>query len=221
MRPYAGLAVTAAVLLSLALGACSGTPPTRFYVLSAIAEQAPAVPGKGPAIGIGPITLPQYLNRPQIVTRVSGNQLSVAEFDQWGGDLNDNMARTLAANLGSLLQTDRVSLFPWKDETPIDDQVTIDVEHFEQDVDGSSLLTAYWSIVDPKNGKVKLMRRSSYRDTGGAAASGTSAAAAAASSGTSQGGGAHPYNAVVAAMSRNLEALSRDIATAISGLKGK
>ena len=220
MRPYAGLALTAAVLLSLVLVGCSGTPPTRFYVLSAIAEQAPAVPGKGLAIGIGPITLPQYLNRPQIVTRVSGNQLSVAEFDQWGGDLNDNMARTLAANLSSLLQTDRVSLFPWKDETPIDDQVTIDVEHFEQDVDGSSLLTAYWSIVDPKNGKVKLMRRSSYRDTGGAAAS-SAAPAAAASSGTSQGGGAHPYNTVVAAMSRNLEALSRDIATAISGLKGK
>jgi len=221
MRAYLGSVVGTAFLLALALGSCSSTPPTRFYVLSPIADEAAAVPGKGPAIGIGPITLPQYLNRPQIVTRVSGNQLAVAEFDQWGGDLNDNMARTLAANLGSLLQTDRVSLFPWKDETPIDDQVTIDVEHFEQDVDGSSLLTAYWSIVDPKNGKVKLMRRSSYRDSGGAAASGTVAPGAAASSGTSQGGGAHPYNAVVAAMSRNLEALSRDIATAISGLKGK
>jgi uncharacterized protein len=216
MRSYPGLALGVAVLLSLALGSCSSTPPTRFYVLSAIAVPPPAVTGKAPAIGIGPITLPQYLNRPQIVTRISGNQLAVAEFDQWGGDLNDNLTRTLAANLSSLLETDRVSLFPWKDETPIDYQVTIDVEHFEQDVDGSSLLTAYWSIVDPKTGKVKLMRRSSYRDAGGPAASGT-----AGSTGTSQGGGAHPYGAVVAAMSRNLESLSRDIASAITSLKGK
>jgi uncharacterized lipoprotein YmbA len=216
MRFYLGRALGAAVLLSLVLGGCSSTPPTRFYVLSAIADQAPVFTGKGPAIGIGPITLPQYLNRPQIVTRVSGNQLAVAEFDQWGGDLNDNLTRTLAANLSNLLQTDRVSLFPWKDEAPIDYQVTIDVENFEQDVDGSSVLTAYWSIVDPRSGKVKLVHRSSYRDKGDAAASG-----AAESTATSQGGGAQPYGAIVAAMSRNLGTLSRDIASAITSLKGK
>jgi len=216
MRFYLGPALSTAVLLSLALGGCSSTSPTRFYVLSAIADQAAVVPGKGPAIGIGPITLPQYLNRPQIVTRVSGNQLAVAEFDQWGGDLNDNLARTMAANLSSLLQTDRVSLFPWKDEAPIDYQVTIDVENFEQDVDGSSVLTAYWSIVDPRSGKVKLMHRSNYRDKGDATTPGATGSAA-----PSQGGGAQPYGAIVAAMSRNLGALSRDIASAIASLKGK
>jgi hypothetical protein len=216
MRLYVGLTLSAIVLLSLALGGCTNTPPTRFYVLSAMPEQATAVPGKGPAIGIGPITLPQYLNRPQIVTRISGNQLAFAEFDQWGGDLNDNVTRALAANLSSLLETDRVSLYPWKDEAPIDDQVTIDVVSFEQDVDGSSLLTAYWSIVDPRTGKVRLMRRSSYRDRGD-----TAQPATAGSTGTSQSGAARPYDAIVAAMSSNLEALSRDIASAISSMKGK
>jgi len=216
MRPSVGLTFGAVVLLLLAVGSCSNTPPTRFYVLSAIAVQPTAVPGKRVAIGIGPITLPQYLNRPQIVTRVSGNQLAVAEFDQWGGDLNDNVTRALATNLSSLLETDRVFLFPWKDESSIDYQVTIDMVNFEQDVDGSSVLVAYWSIVDPRSGKAKLMRRSTYRDSSGAAPAGT-----AASTGTSQGGGARPYDAVVAAMSRNLEALSRDIASAISSLKGK
>src|SRR4029453_17284384 len=100
-----------------------------------------------------------------IVPPISGNQLAAAEFDQGGGDLNDNPPRALAANLSSLLETDRVSLYPWKDEAPIDYQVTIDVVNFEQDVDGSSLLTAYWSIVDPPTGKVRWMRRSSFRDT--------------------------------------------------------
>ena len=216
MRFYGGLILGAVVLLSLAPGGCSNTPPTRFYVLSAMADRAAAVPGKGTAIGIGPVTLPQYLNRPQIVTRSGGNQLAVAEFDQWGGDLNDNVSRVLAANLSSLLETDRVSLYPWKDEAPIDYQVTIDVVSFERGADGSSVLSAYWSVVDPRSGKAKLMRRSSYRDAGGPAAPGT-----AGSTGTSQGGGAHPYGAVVAAMSRNLETLSRDIASAITSLKGK
>src|SRR5262249_13847831 len=216
MRACVALGPGVIVLLLLTLGGCSNTSPTRFYVLSAMTDQAAAVPGKGTAIGIGPITLPQYLNRPQIVTRVSGNQLAVAEFDQWGGDLNDNVTRALATNLSSLLETDRVFLFPWKDESSIDYQVTIDVVNFEQDVDGSSVLVPSWSIADPRSGKAKLMRRPTYRDSSGAAPAGT-----AASTGTSQGGAARPYDAVVAAMSRNLEALSHDIASAISSLKGK
>jgi uncharacterized lipoprotein YmbA len=215
MRPYFGLAL-GALVLSLALGGCIHTPPTRFYVLSAMTEQTAAAPGKGTAIGVGPVSLPQYLNRPQIVTRISGNQLAAAEFDQWGGDLNDNVTRALAANLSSLLETDRVSLFPWREEAPIDYQVTVDVASFEQDVDGSSLLTAYWSIVDPRNTKVKLMRRSSYRDTRDTARPDTTGSAD-----TILGGGTRPFDGIVAAMSRNLEALSRDIASAISSMRGK
>lgn len=216
MRPCPAIALCAAVVLVLlAPVGCSNTPPTRFYVLSAIDDEPAAVPGKGIAIGIGPVTLPQYLNRPQIVTRIGSNQMAFAEFDQWGGDLNDNVTRVLAANLSSLLKTDRVSLYPWKDEAPIDEQVTIDVVNFEQDVDGSSLLTAYWSIVDPRKPEVKLMRRSTYRDAGG------SAQPASGSAGASQIGSSRPYDAIIAAMSRNLEALSRDIADAITRLKAK
>ena len=215
MRPHLGPAIRI-VLLALLLGGCADTPPTRFYVLSAMSDQADPAPGKGVAIGIGPVTLPQYLNRPQIVTRIGGNRLDFAEFDQWGGDLNDNVTRVLAANLSSLLKTDRVSHYPWKDEAPIDVQVTIDVASFERDLDGSSVLTAYWTIVDPKQGEVKLMRRSTFRDSGGA-----SSPVATAQPSARPGDQAQPYDAIVAGMSRNLEALSRDIASAVVRLKGK
>jgi uncharacterized protein len=216
MRTYLGFTLGALFLLPLALDGCDTTPPTRFYVLSTMADQATATPDKGTAIGIGPVTLPEYLNRPQIVTRIGDNQLAFAEFDQWGGGLNDNVSRVLAANLSNLLHTDRVSLYPWQSEAPVEYQVTIDVVNFEQEVDGSSLLTVFWSIVDPRSGKVKLMRRSNYRE-----AAVSAQAAATGDSGTSQGSGAHPYDSIVAAMSRNLEALSRDIADALNGLRGK
>jgi len=215
MRPISALSLCAIVLGFLAPVGCSNSPPTRFYVLSAIDDEPAAVPGKGIAIGIGPVTLPQYLNRPQIVTRIGSNQMEFAEFDQWSGDLNDNVTRVLAANLSSLLKTDRVSLYPWKEEAPIDEQVTIDVVNFERDVDGSSRLTAYWSIVDPRKPEVKLMRRSTYRDAGERSQS---------TSGPTSGSekaGSRPYEAIAAAMSRNLEALSRDIADAVTRLKAK
>jgi uncharacterized protein len=215
MRPYIVLILASLVVPPLALGGCAEDAPTRFYVLGNMVEEATAVPGKGIAVGVGPITIPQYIDRPQIVTRIGGNQLAVAEFDQWGGDLNDNVIRALAVNLSSLLKTDRVSLYPWNDEVPVEYQVTVDLTSFEEDVDGSSLLSVFWSIVNPKNGKVMLMRRSRYRDAGATTDAGNSANA-----GTGQVAVARGYDAFVAGMSRNLEALSRDIAAAISGLKG-
>lgn len=193
-------------LLCTALAACGTDKPTRLYVLTAMAEQPAKMADQGIPIGVGPITLPKYLDRPQIVTRVAGNSLNQADLDQWGGDLNDNITRVLAANLSDLLATDRVSLYPWSNQAPIDYQVSLDITRFEKDVDGSVVLDVFWSIINPKDGSVLVMRRTGYRDTGAAAASETA--------------GARPYDAVAAAMSRDLEALSKDMAAAIMTLKG-
>ena len=217
MRIHSPLVFATALLVPLSLAACASDKPTRLYKLSAVAEK-PATPAThGIAIGVGPITLPKYLDRPQMVTGVSSNQLSQANFDQWGGELNDNMTRVLASNLSDLLGTDRVSLYPWKSQAPIDYQITLDVTQFEQDADGKTVLSAFWSIVNPNSGNVLAMRRSTYREPGAPA---PSAAPANGSAGAGGAGASDPYDAVAAAMSRDLEALSRDVAAAIADLKG-
>ena len=94
---------------------------------------------RGVALGIGPVALPDYLDRPEIVTRSSGNELSLADFDQWAGRLEDNFTRVLAENLSSILETDRVSLYPWKSSTPVDFQVTVEVSRFERAANGAIL----------------------------------------------------------------------------------
>jgi uncharacterized lipoprotein YmbA len=213
MHVRTALAFAAVLWLPLALSACGNDQPTRLYVLSATVPKSEATAPDGVAIGVGPITLPKYLDRPQMVTGVSSNELAQANLDQWGGDLNDNITRVLAANLSNLLQTDRVSLYPWKDGAPIDYQVSLDVTQFEQDAGGNTVLSAFWSVVG-KDGAVLTMRRSSYKSAG--AQPGSQAGAAT----TSDSGSGRPYDAIAAAMSRDLEALSRDIATAIAGLKG-
>jgi uncharacterized lipoprotein YmbA len=205
--PFAVLLL--ALLAATGLAGCGSTAPTHFYLLSSVPEQPVPAPGQGVAIGIGPVTLPQYLNRPQIVTRSSNNQLTVSEFDQWGGALDDNVTRTLAANLATLLGTDRVSLYPWKESAPVDFQVTLDVAAFEDDAEGNAVLSVFWSVIDAKTGAVAVMRRSSYATKAGEPAAGALAG----------GGGARPYDAIVAAMSQDLELLSRDIAAAIGGLR--
>jgi uncharacterized protein len=136
----------------------------------------------------------------------------VGEFDQWGGQLDDGFARTLAGNLSRLLQTDQVQIYPWKDQESLAYAVTVDVLNFEQDVDGSSLLDVYWSLIEPRTGRVKLRRHATYREPGGPPITEAQARSSGGLLGESK---ARPYDAVVAAMSRNLAALSRDIAKAI------
>ena len=207
MRICSAYIFTTFLILS-ALGGCSDKP-TRLYVLTADVANPGAASAQGIPIGVGPVTLPKYLDRPQVVTRTASNSLNQADLDQWGGNLADNITRVLATNLANLLQTDRVSLYPWQDQVPIDYQVTLDVAKFEQDPDGSTALDTFWRLVSPSNGKVLIMRRSIYRENGSPVVTTGSGDAAARS-----------YDAVAAAMSRDIEALSRDIAGEIRRRKG-
>ena len=181
------------------LGGCIGgkSKPSKFYLLSPLpdakAGKQVAAVERDVAVGIGPVVLPPYLDRPEIVTRASPNQLDLAEFDRWAESLRHNFSRTLTENLSILLATHHVAVFPWDGSTPIDYQVEVDVTRFEGDADGNTLLTARWSIFGKGMRELLVRRRSRF----------------------SEPAGAGDYEALVAAMSRTLTSLSREIATAI------
>jgi uncharacterized protein len=197
------------VPLILALLAGCSNKSTRLYVLTADVAKPAATSAQGIPIGVGPVTLPKYLDRPQVVSRAAGNSLNQADLDQWGGDLADNITRVLATNLANLLTTDRVSLYPWPDRVPVDYQITLDVAKFEQEPDGGIVLDAFWRLVSLSSSKVLVMRRSIHRVSGAPVETTGSGAA-----------DARSYDAVAAAMSRDLETLSHDIANEIRIQKG-
>ncbi len=186
-----------AALLALLLGGCASTEPARFYVLAPV-----AAPGSSPVtgqpnlgVGVGPVEIPELLNRPQIVTRAGDHERRLAGFDRWAEPLADNVAGVLAENLASLLASERVTVFPWRPSTPLDAQVEVEVIRLDADAAGQCVLVARWTLLDPA-GKTLLSRRTEYRET-------------TASTET---------EAVVAALSRALAALSRDVAAALAEL---
>lgn len=145
-----------AVLLGTALlgAACvdigNETAPSRFYVLSAVDSQSPPSPD-GPALLVGPITLPRYLDRPQIVTRPSPNELALADYDRWGGRLDDNFARVLAQDMAVHLNTSRIAFFPRDQRLAEAIQVSIDVSRFEQlGAQAHVALDAQWTLYPPE-----------------------------------------------------------------------
>ena len=202
MYPIMLALVAATVGTSLTVGGCA-SQPSRFYLLSAVANTEAASPGtsgqQGPTIGVGPVTLPRYVDRPQLVTRTSPYELKLAEFDRWAEALDTNFTRVLAENLSILLPTARVVMSPWPRATLLDYQITVDVTHFLSQVGGDSLLIADWTLLKGVGQEALTSGRARF----------------------SASSGGHDYAAIVAAMSQTVASLSREIATTIRGVGPK
>jgi uncharacterized lipoprotein YmbA len=123
-------------------------PPTTFYVLTATAEPGQVPAGRHLTLGLGPITLPPYLNRPEMVRRVAPNQLAFDEFNRWSEPLKDNVVRALGTDLDKLLGTERLIPYPWYSSTQMDYTVEVSILRFEPQPDGQVVLDARWSIGD-------------------------------------------------------------------------
>ncbi|MDH5769179.1 MAG: PqiC family protein, partial [Nitrospirota bacterium] len=128
---------------------CAGTSaPSRFYTLHSLGDQKVTqnVPSSAHflSIGISPVEIPDYLDRPQIVIKSGRNELKFAEFDRWAGSLRENIASVLAENLSLLLSTDRVFLHPWGPALDIDYSVMVNVLHLDSIPGEKVKLKALW-----------------------------------------------------------------------------
>ena len=136
-------------LMLLTLAGCGTSEPSRLYTLSGLPFTAASIQPANTsalAIGIGPVTLPLYLDRPQIVRRTSPNRLEIAEFDRWAEPLINTVPRILAENIGLLLLSEKVYVLPRRRRLPLDLTVEVDISSFEPMSDGTAVLAASWHI---------------------------------------------------------------------------
>jgi uncharacterized lipoprotein YmbA len=198
MMPDRGLVgpLAAAGLLGLLLLGCAQVTPTRFYTLSSVLAppgEAAAGPAANLTVGISAIALPEYLNRPQLVTRDGSNRVVLSDFDNWIEPLQGMFARTLAENLSLLLRTDDVLTLPQRRPFRPKYQVDVEVARFDTDSAGQAVLDARWWLIGARSERVLHGARATLAEP---VAAGDRAAG-------------------VSALSRALGALSREIAAAI------
>src|SRR3546814_5086338 len=94
-------------LVLLFVTGCAGSLPTRHYLLESMAPTTVDETEEDAVIAVAPVTLPAYLDRPDIVTRSTDNRLELADFDEWAEPLDDNITQVHAENLGHPLRTER------------------------------------------------------------------------------------------------------------------
>jgi len=141
---------------------CSSTPATQFYKLNSLPstqQENPALPGMEIAIGVGPVELPEFLDRPQIVTRKSQNQLEISEFHRWAASFPRDFSRVLAKNISTLVPTDRVALYPWGDTFSPTYQVKLEVEQFDGQLGERVFLPAIWAVVCQEGANELVVRK--------------------------------------------------------------
>jgi len=187
------------VILTIAAifsGGCRSQSP-RFYHLNSIQEDQVISKRKSPAqnavVGIGPVKLADYLDQSLLVTRTSDNQAVKAEFDRWVGSFKDNFVNVLADNIGFLVPTERIYLYPWRVSVPIDYQVVVDIVRCDGRLGDAAWLEARWSLFGGPEKKLLKTNRSSIREPVSGA----------------------DYAALVAAQSRAVGQLSQEIVEAI------
>jgi uncharacterized lipoprotein YmbA len=152
------------LLLVFFLAACSSTPPVAYYTLNTLPERQQEIPAEVMddtiAIGVGPVEFPKFLDRPQIVTRKSQNQIEVSEFNRWAGSFPGDFSRVLAKNISILLPTDRVAVYPWGDQFTPTYQIKLEVEQFDGQLGESVVLDVTWMVTDQEGTNTLVVRKS-------------------------------------------------------------
>jgi len=188
-----------AIIMALVLLAgCRGaTTPVEFYTLSPIdtISEADKIAGLGDnlAVGVGPLQIPKIIDRPQIVTRIGPNQIHVDEFHRWAGSVYEDFLRVVTMNLSALLQSRLVVAFPWEDYFDPDYRIYMEINQFDGRLGQYAQLDVTWAIIGRETRKILLVRKSLIREP-------------------VQG---EDYDSFVAAKSRILGTLSRQIAQGI------
>lgn len=178
------------LILVAALVAGCAQPNKTFYVLTA---SGPMPSGGGIGIGVGPVSLAEYISRPNLVTQEAPNQLGVAEDHRWAGDLSASIARVVGTNLGRDLKTGNVRTYPWQRDDEVSYQVTLDVRQLHSESDGYAVIECGWRVYSLPDRHLKASKTFTDRE-------------ALESDG---------YNASVAAQSRLIGRLSDSIAASI------
>jgi uncharacterized lipoprotein YmbA len=187
----------AVLVLPVVLAACvTRHSSARLYVLEAAVarEAAAAAEVPGAVLGVSKVSVPAWIDRPEITSRTAKGHVVPDDESRWGEPLSRGIQRVMAENLAALLPDRHVVTAPFAARQAVDHRLEVNVTEAARQADGMVLVEARWVVFD-SSGKLLVSRRSSHR-TGPA---------------TAPGG-------AVTATSEALGLLSRDIAEAVRAL---
>lgn len=154
-----------AVALALAGTGCGSSPKTQLYSLQAAA--AVPTPDQHRAesrlnIVMGPVVLPERVDRPQIVILTGEHTIHASDFNRWAEPLKVAFPRQLAADLARELGSTRVRVQGQDGAVDPDLRIEVDVLRFEAALGEFAVVEALWTL--RRKGEPPRSGRSFFRE---------------------------------------------------------
>lgn len=136
----------ALMFVLLVLAGCASTPPSRLYLLDSLSLAAEENRSSSRTrLGLGAVSLPDYLQRPQLTWRGEGGRLFLRSGERWGEPLDEGVRRVLADNLSQRLGAGRLLVLPANAPLEPTGRVQVQVQAFDL-IGNEMVLTARWSL---------------------------------------------------------------------------
>jgi len=142
--------------MAVLLNGCFGTtPPSRFYSLTPRESHEIALSNNPELfIMVGPVEIPSYLDRSQIVTRTGRNEMAVAEFDCWSGKLEEEITRLLINTLSEQLTPKGIAVVSWRSNFSTAQRrmfrIPVNIHRFDGTLGETVVLSADWGLLGSK-----------------------------------------------------------------------
>lgn len=141
----AGFTATGTALwLALAAGGCGNSMPVRYYALEA--PSAIIRSTHETRISVGPLTLPEAIDRPQMVLRVGTNQLVIDDGHRWSAPLKRDIPRVLAAQLARRLPDTQFVAVSQQAALDADFRLLLDIQRFDSILGDAAEIEILWTL---------------------------------------------------------------------------
>lgn len=168
IRPLQKIGALLIVAFVTGCSVIGDSQPTQFYVMSeadnAFLTSKRVQVSPDLRLGIGPISIPGYANRAQIVTIGRGAQLKVSDLDHWAEPVQENVERILVGNLSTLISPQQIYPYPVDFHLGAGSlQMTVEIRDMIQTETGMIRLTASWNIKRVQDNELLLRQTKAYQ----------------------------------------------------------
>jgi hypothetical protein len=136
--------------LLLALAGCASSPDARFYTLSAPATVPPhdasAIVPPHYSVVVGPVSIPETVDRPQLVIRRGDHRIEITELHRWAQPLRLEIAGAIANGLERRLPQARIALYNMQTVRDPNCRVQVDIERFDAVLDEAVTMQGWWTV---------------------------------------------------------------------------
>ena len=194
------------IVATFALCACTlwrTSEPARFYTFTTPEVSQIRGPAKVTTVAIENVTVPQAIDRPQIVMKYkNSNMMMVSEFDRWIDGPANSLPVVISENMNQYAKN--ISAKPTKNSVEARNAkyiLSVDFVRFETELNGKITISAWWTLSNNRGDIIAQKKMTQTADT------------------PELDAGRPDYDAIVAAQSKLLARLSYKIADVISELK--